>query len=147
VADLAARSALPPSTFDCIILTQTLQFVYDIRSAIEEVHRGLKPGGVLLATVPGISPVIDDEERPYYWRLTAASCSELFGGEFGHDAVRVREYGNALTAVAFLAGMAYEELTPRERQTYDRRYTVVTSVRAVKTGEDPAQPGSAVAEA
>jgi len=133
VGDLASPGALPSSAFDCIILTQTLQFVYDLRSAVEHVHRALRPGGVLLATVPGISPVIDDEELAYYWRLTAASCSELFGREFGHDTVRIREYGNPVTAIAFLAGIAYEELTARELETSDRRYTVVISVRAVKS--------------
>ena len=146
VGDLASPGALASSAFDCIILTQTLQFVYDVRSAVEQVHRALKPGGVLLATVPGISPVIDDEELAYYWRFTAASCFELFGGEFGHDAVRIREYGNPVTAIAFLAGMAYEELTPRELETYDRRYTVVISVRAVKSEADRGHPAAAAAD-
>ena len=129
-----------------MILTQTLQFVYELRSAVVEVHRSLKPGGVLLATVPGISPVIDDEALAYYWRFTAASCFELFGGELGHCAVRIREYGNAVSAIAFLAGMAYEELTPRELETYDRRYTVVISVRAVKSEADAGDLAAAAAD-
>lgn len=145
VGDLAGTDALPSSAFDCIILTQTLQFVYELQAAVAQAHRALKPGGVLLATVPGISPVIDDEELAYYWRFTGASCLELFGCEFGHDAVRVREYGSPVTAIAFLAGIAYEELTPRELETYDRRYTVVISVRAVKSEADRGDLGAAAA--
>jgi SAM-dependent methyltransferase len=143
--DLAVRDTLPSSAFDGVILTQTLQLVYELRSAVAHLHRALKPGGALLATVPGVSPVIDDEELASYWRFTAASCLELFGGAFGHDAVRIREYGNPVTAIAFLAGMAYEELTPRELETYDRRYTVVIYVPAVKSEADDRDPAPAAA--
>jgi len=37
------------------VFTQTLHLIYDVRSAIRTLHRVLKPGGVLLATFPGIS--------------------------------------------------------------------------------------------
>jgi SAM-dependent methyltransferase len=132
VADLADADEIPEASFDCVILTQTLQFIYDVRSAIAHVYRVLKPGGVVLATMPAISPIVDDDELPYYWRFTAASSVALFGDVFGHGSVRVREYGNVLAAIAFLSGMAYEELTRQELEAHDRRFTVVVSVRAVK---------------
>ena len=34
VADLSFDNKIPSDTFDCIILTQTLQFIYDVRAAI-----------------------------------------------------------------------------------------------------------------
>jgi SAM-dependent methyltransferase len=55
VADLACADHIPSDTFDCVILTQTLQFIYDALAAVGTLHRILKPGGVLLATIPGIS--------------------------------------------------------------------------------------------
>ena len=53
VADLTDAPHIPDDTFDCAIVTQTLQFVYDVRAAFATLHRILAPGGVLLATVPG----------------------------------------------------------------------------------------------
>src|SRR5438132_2000891 len=57
VADLAAADAVPPDQFDCFILTQTLQYIFDLEPALRHVCRVLRPGGVLLATVPSISRV------------------------------------------------------------------------------------------
>jgi len=38
-ADLTRADHIPSDNFDCIICTQTLQYIYDIRSAIQELHR------------------------------------------------------------------------------------------------------------
>ena len=57
VGDLTAASHIPSDAFDCIICTQVLLLVYDLRAAIQTIHRVLKPGGVVLATVPGISRI------------------------------------------------------------------------------------------
>jgi len=54
VGDLVAAPQIPTGSFDCAIVTQTLQFVYDAQAAFATLHRILSPGGVLLATVPGI---------------------------------------------------------------------------------------------
>jgi SAM-dependent methyltransferase len=132
VADLAAGDGLPDATFDCFILTQTLQLIYDVRSAVSHAHRILRPGGALLATIPVVSPVVDDEQLTDYWRFTVASCTELFGDFFGRDSIHIRSYGNVLTAIAFLTGMAYEELTAHELNTHDARHSMLISIRAVK---------------
>lgn len=132
VADLAAGDGLPDATFDCFILTQTLQYIYDVRAAVSHAHRILRPGGALLATVPVVSRIANDEQQPVYWRFTAASCAELFGDFFGRDSIHIRSYGNVLTAIAFLAGMAYEELTAQELDTHDDRFSMLISIRAVK---------------
>jgi SAM-dependent methyltransferase len=55
VADLADASQVPDASFDCVIVTQTLQFIYDVRAAVDTIHRILKPRGVVLATFPGIA--------------------------------------------------------------------------------------------
>ncbi len=56
VADLTRADHVPSEAFDCIIFTQTLQFIYDMRSAVQTLERILKPGGTLLATLPGHQP-------------------------------------------------------------------------------------------
>jgi SAM-dependent methyltransferase len=132
VTDLAAADDVPDGSFDCFILTQTLHFIYDTSAAVAHAHRILKSGGTLLATVPAISAIMDYEEVADYWRFTPASCSQLFGGVFGRDAVRVRAYGNALAAIAFLAGLASEELRTHELDSYDRRFGMLVAVCATK---------------
>jgi len=132
VADLAAADSIPADTFDCFILTQTLQFVSDLSAAITHIHRMLRPGGVLLCTVPGISRV----ERAYsatdYWRFTPAACSLLFNDVFGAEQVTICAYGNVLTAMAFLTGMAAEELSRRELATRAEYFPVTIATRAKK---------------
>jgi SAM-dependent methyltransferase len=132
VADLASAGSIPDDTYDCFILTQTLQFIYDTRSAISHARRILKPHGVLLVTVPAISPIDDDENLTDYWRFTGASCAQLFAEIFGDTSIRVRPHGNPLSAIAFLAGMAHEELTSDELEALDSRFGILISVCAVK---------------
>jgi SAM-dependent methyltransferase len=133
VADLGGADEIPEATFDCFILTQTLQLIYDVRSAVAHARRILKPGGVLLVTVPAVSPIVDDDQLTDYWRFTPASSTALFGDVFGRESIRVRAYGNVLTAIAFLSGMAQEELTAQELETHDSRFSMLVSVAAVKS--------------
>jgi SAM-dependent methyltransferase len=130
VADLVAADGIPADHFDCFILTQTLQFIYDTRAAVSHAYRILRPGGVLLVTVPTVSRL--DWRLVDYWRFTAASCSVLFGEVFGAEHVSVRSYGNVLTGIAFLTGMAYEELSRRELDANDEYFPLIVTVRGVR---------------
>jgi SAM-dependent methyltransferase len=133
VADLASSEAIPSDFFDCFVCTQTLQFIYDMQAALRESNRLLRPGGVLLATVPAVSKVdhhagVDGD----FWRLTTASCSRLFGGIFERGSVEVRAFGNVLSAIGFLTGLAREDLTDAELDVEDELFPVLIGVRAVK---------------
>jgi len=130
VADLTRADSVPADTFDCFILTQTLQYVSDPAAAIGHAHRMLRPGGVLLATVPSI--IRSEQDRTDRWRFTELSCQELFGGSFGEDRIAVSADGNILAAIAFLSGMAREEFPAAKLAQSDPRFPVVISVRAVK---------------
>ena len=44
-----------------MICTQTLQLVFDVGAAVQTLHRILKPGGVALVTIPGITQMSGDE--------------------------------------------------------------------------------------
>lgn len=134
VADLSSANAIPPNHFDCIILTQTLQFIYDARAAVLTLRRILKPGGVLLATLPGISQIsrYDAERWGDYWRFTSHSVRRLFEEVFSPADLTVASYGNVLAAGALLQGLAVEELRPEELDYHDPDYELVITVRAVK---------------
>ena len=136
VGDLATGQNIPANSFDCIILTQTLPFIYDTRRAVAQVHAALKPEGVVLATVPGISQISrhDMERWGDFWRFTSLSASRLFEEAFGAGNVEVGTHGNVLAAVAALQGLAAEELTQRELDLRTADYEVIITIRAVKRG-------------
>jgi SAM-dependent methyltransferase len=132
-ADLAAAHTISSCQFDCFIVTQTFQYIYDLRAALSHAYRILRGGGVLLVTVPSISRMDCEFEAIDYWRFTVSSCRVMFQGVFGDDQVSIRAYGNVLAGTAFWNGMAAEELRPHELDTQDERFPVTIGVRAVKT--------------
>jgi ubiquinone/menaquinone biosynthesis C-methylase UbiE len=134
VADLTCASHIPSDTFDCIILTQTLHLIYDVRAALTTLYRILKPGGVLLTTVSGISKISrEDMDRwGHHWSFTTRSAQRLFQEFFPEMNVAVDAYGNVLAAIAFLHGLASEELRHEELDYHDRDYQVLITIRAVK---------------
>ncbi len=133
VADLADPAAFPHERYDCCVLTQTLQFVYDVPAAVASVHGCLRPGGVCLATVPATSRLDRPENnRGEFWRFTPAACERLFGDRFDADAVDVAAFGNAATSVAFLIGMPAEELDHRVLTEQDALFPLLVAIRAVK---------------
>lgn len=135
VADLAAADHIPSDTFDCVVLTQTLHLIYDVRAALSTVCRILKPGGVLLATVPGISQIDHyDWGESWYWSFTNRSATRLLEEVFSANNVEVETHGNVLAATAFLHGIALEELRNDELDYEDPDYQVTIAVRAVKGG-------------
>lgn len=133
VGDLAIADHLPSDAFDCIILTQTLHLIYDVRAAIRTLHRILKPGGVLLATFPGISQIDrHDWKNCWYWSFTTFSAERLFSELFHPSDLQIETYGNVLAATAFLYGLADVELEQDELDALDPHYQVVITARAVK---------------
>jgi SAM-dependent methyltransferase len=134
VSDLAKAHNIPSETFDCMIITQTLQYIYDLRSAIQNLHRILKPGGVLLVTVPGISQISKDDMEAWgeYWRFTTLSAQRLLEEAFLSENIEVKAYGNVLAATTFLYGLAAEDLKAEKLDFYDPYYQVVITARALK---------------
>ena len=131
VGDLAEPGVLPEGGLDCIVLTQTLHLIYDMKAAVEGIRRGLKPGGVALVTVPGISPVAEDQwGTTWYWSLTTLSAKRLFGEVFGPENVEVETFGNAFAATAFLQGLAHEQVSKRKLDLIDDGYPVTITIKA-----------------
>ena len=132
--DLSDISTLPKSRLDCFILTQTLNFIYDFKSAISGVYYMLNEGGIALVTVSGISQIsrYDYNRWGDYWRFTDISIKKAFEEVFGDGNVDTEVYGNVLSATAFLQGISVEELTKEEIFYKDEDYQVTICIKAVK---------------
>ena len=133
VGDLAQSGVLPDEAFDCIILTQTLQLIFDVRAALHQLSRALRPGGVLLLTVPGITQLEDSVwNQHWYWQFTDLSVKQLLAADFPADQVAIEHFGNVLSAVAFLPGLGAAELEIDEIEHRDPAYQLVIAARATK---------------
>lgn len=133
VGDLSDALHLPDNTFDCIILTQTLQFIYDFRGALATCYRILKPGGTLLLTVPGLSPIDQGEWRDiWYWSFTDKALARLMAEFFADAEVTIGSFGNVWVATAFLYGMGITELTEQDLNFCDPQFQVINTVKATK---------------
>jgi glycosyltransferase involved in cell wall biosynthesis/SAM-dependent methyltransferase len=125
-------SQLPEGRFDCVVASHVLDRVYDVRPFVKALHRVLKPGGVLLATLPGVGNVGPDTVHDSYWSFTPLAAQTLFEETFPSLKLAVEPCGNVLVATASLHGLAAEELRARELEYRDATYAVVVGVRAVK---------------
>lgn len=131
VGDLGQPGLLPPRSFDCIILTQTLQYVFDLPAALKQIRSSLRPGGVLLVTVPAIAPITpDDWQNSFYWRFTEASLKRLLMEVFDPAKVETSPLGNFYAAIAFLRGAAVQELEERQLQAVMPEFAIVVAARA-----------------
>jgi SAM-dependent methyltransferase len=132
VADLADAGSLPEATFDCILLPQTLQYVRDVDTALANCWQSLRPGGVLLVTVPAIAKLdhhLIDVDR---WRFLPNGLAQWAGRACPDAQTEVGAEGNLVASIAFLHGVAAEELRADELAARDESYPMITWARIMK---------------
>jgi hypothetical protein len=134
VGDLSTGDGLPRDVYDCFVMTQTLQVIYDVAAAVRGTREVLAPDGVLLATVPGISQISREDRRDWgdWWRFTSDSARRLFADAYGPENVEVQAHGNVLSAACFLYGLAAEELSAEELTHRDPDFELLMTIRAVR---------------
>ena len=133
VGDLSNAPHIPDSKFDCIVLTQTLHLIYDFKAAIATCYRILKPGGVLLMTVPGISNIDYSEwNHLWLWSFTDSAMKKVLAESFPTANYEVDVFGNVMVATAFLYGMGLPEIEKQKMDVCDPHYQVIITARAVK---------------
>ena len=131
VGDLTNAEQIPSKAFDCVIVTQTLHLIYNVRDALGTLCRILKPNGILLITVPGVSQISQDQwGKSWYWSFTSLSIRQLLEEFFPADCVEVESHGNVLAATAILQGIATSELQRAELDFRDPHYEVLITARA-----------------
>jgi len=146
VGNLETGEGLAGRTYDCLILSQTLHCVYDLRAAVRTLHGLLAPGGVALVSIPGISQIsrYDADRWGDYWRLTPLAAHRLFGEVFEHEQIEMCVYGNVQTATAYLHGLSLEDLPRRAFDYDDADYPVLICLRAQQTGARGASADSSI---
>jgi len=131
VADLCEPGSLDALTVDCVILTQTLQFLTSPDAALRNVWACLAPGGSLLVTAPctsGVDPWLGDHD---FWRFTANGLRVLLEQCCPGAEIATEPLGNVLLCVGFLYGLAAEELDESEYAVSDPNFAL--TVGAVVT--------------
>ena len=119
VGDLTDAPQIPDGLFDCAIVTQTLQFVYDVAPRTRDPRPHSRPRR--RAPRDGTGPDEDLADRGR--RRTASGgttrpLAERLGAEaFGEANVEVESFGNVLAATGFLYGLAASDLEPRSSTT------------------------------
>lgn len=116
--NLTDSYAFESDVFDCVILTQTLHLIYDVRAVLRTMVKILKPGGTLLITTPCLSTIYHLDEPSHLnldqdsWRMTRWSFEKLLREFFPAGNVEVKAAGNLAANTAFLYGLAVEDLPP-----------------------------------
>ena len=67
----------PDGHLDAVLCTEVMEHVADPFEAAGELHRCLKPGGVLLASSPFMWPDHRCDDYPDYWRFTRQGWARL----------------------------------------------------------------------
>jgi len=134
--DLAHADAIPEESYDCFILTQTLNVIYDVRSAWAHAVRILKPGGTLLGTVSAVNRIsaedggLDED----YWRFTSGSIRKITEGIPRATQLRIEGFGNVLACSAFLYGIPAEKIEPERLNYVDPYFPLVYGFSVIASG-------------
>jgi len=104
--DVFADGALLPfrdDTFDTVLLLEVLEHVAHPAQVLAEIHRVLKPGGVLLMSMPFLYPLHDAPHD--YQRFTAPGLSRSLG-DAGLQVEWVEPRNRGFAAIGLLAAIA-----------------------------------------
>lgn len=132
--NLETGEGIVEDTFDTMIITQTLMFIYDVESAVRHIFSGLTKGGSALITVSGISQIAryDDDNWGMFHSFYLSGLKRIFYSVFGEENVEIVHYGNVKTAMAFLYGAVQEELSEMDFNAKDMDYPVIYGIYARK---------------
>lgn len=127
VGDIHNPSVMEPESLDSVIIFNVLEHCYAPWIAVENIHKWLKSGGKCFAMVPnGIRVHATPVD---YWRPLPDGMNFLFRN-FSQQKLYV--YGNPISVIASYHGIAAEELSEEELNTFHPDYPVATCIVAEK---------------
>lgn len=134
VGDISKPESLEENAYDCIILTQVLQCIYDVHGAIANLHKALKPGGALLLTDSCVAQIFGPEYRDWgvYWRFTDICLKRLLSEAFLEKNVQVEPKGNYKVTRSYLKGLATHDLKPKDFLESQPDYQLVVLTKSIK---------------
>jgi len=130
IADLRDAAGVSSSTYDCVVLTQVLQLIDFVPAAIREIHRILSPRGVALISVPCVSRV--DPEAGLdgdYWRFSRVGLQRFLEDGFPGRSLDLQACGNRVAVLAFLMGLAAEEVGEAALDQHDPEFPLMLTAR------------------
>ena len=134
-ANLETGEGITDEMADCFICTQTIQMIFDIKSAMRNIYRLLRKGGSALITIHGISQISTGDYSRWgeYWRVTGMAAKKIaMEAGFDDEKIQVTSYGNAKTSIAFLMGMCQEQLEEKDFSFIDDNYPLIVSLKCLK---------------
>jgi len=119
---------------DCLICTQTLQYIYDLKAAIKNIYKLLKPNGTALITVPGIKSlcIYDEKNWGERWSFTKESMRQLCLEVCEKEDFTVEAFGNVKIVTAYLYGVCCEDLTEEDFVYNDKQFPFLIAVKLTK---------------
>ena len=133
IEDLQNTAALPANKFDCYILTQTLQFPYDLKATFKSINKMLKKGGAVIITVPVLSRMSNEPDLyEESWRFTEYSLKRLLE-DADFEIKDIRSYGNVYAGILFIEGLTVEDAkNPEDLDILDEKCPILVAAVAVK---------------
>jgi SAM-dependent methyltransferase len=92
------RIPLRESSIDAILCTQVLEHLEWPRESARELHRVLRPGGMLFLTAPMAH--LEHQVPHDYFRYTSYGLRSILG-EAGFTLIRIQPFGGILTRLAY----------------------------------------------
>ncbi|MDQ1295432.1 MAG: hypothetical protein QG608_3317 [Actinomycetota bacterium] len=124
-ADLNQVGTLPPGTFDCLLLTHTLQLLETPITALTNCVQSLTATGALLITTPTVGRLSLQTPDSDYWRLPPAGLARILRDLPSPTTSIVTGRGDLRACLAMLLGYAQEDLPGAQPGSHDRSYPLI----------------------
>lgn len=122
-ADLDDLTTLPEQKFDCIVATQVIMYMKNVEVALQNLKSMLRPGGVLIITVPG--PLFHHSKGSHHMFSFTEESLEYLCDKVFHNYEKFKYYGDISTVERMLF---WTKAYPKVKKKQDYLYTLVMGI-------------------